>query len=361
MTTTTFLADTGIGSVQGYSSSSYALARSGANVQVDAIAQIGISGQYVIGGPQWGCKEFFFQFDTSSIPDGATIQSVVFSLFSSGSVNHPDIFEARVYDFGSSVTTSDYVAGASLSGLTRLATFDTSTISGPDKYYDFTEDSTNFRTNINKTGYTRFLLCAQKEVSGTAPTIIEYWNFCSPDFTGTSQDPKLTVTYIVGNTYNQSVTGAMGSLVGTVSKKVSHLLSGSPTLSGIVNVRNRPVRLTGAMGTLSGVFAGAKVKPVNLTGAMGTLSGTMSRKIFKVVSGSPLFSGVLTKQGQPVRLSGSLSPTAVLQAGHGFFRSFSGAIPAMSGGVAGTYIKFQYALMRGASVIMKRIRGGSSS
>jgi hypothetical protein len=88
--------------------------------------------------PNYTIYEGFYQFDTSGIGDTDTIDSAVFSLHGHTDNSVTDFtINCRLKDWGTGLTTADWVAGADLSALTLLATFATSgfTTSG---YNDFT-------------------------------------------------------------------------------------------------------------------------------------------------------------------------------------------------------------------------------
>lgn len=184
------------GAADGYVESghaTYATARSGGTVGPNsAIASLYI-GQYKLGNYQ--CIEGFISFDTSALTDSDTISSAALGLYGSGNFSTTDFtIEARVQDWGATLTTADWVAGADLSAKTRVATFATSGFS-TSAYNDFAEDGTNFQSNVNKTGTTYLILVSDKLVSGTAPTGDEYVGVYSADQAGTTQDPKLVVTH----------------------------------------------------------------------------------------------------------------------------------------------------------------------
>lgn len=181
--------------VDGYvsgSSGTYATARSGAGSYVaDSSSNPLYFGQFLLTGT-YTLYESFLSFDTSALPDADTISAAVLSGFLND--NHTSgsfTLQARLQDWGTSVTTGDWVAGASLSGLTLLATLDTSLFS-TTAYYAFTDVA--MPANVNKTGVTRMLLCSSRLVSGTAPAGLEYGAF-TIDHSGTSNDPKLDVTH----------------------------------------------------------------------------------------------------------------------------------------------------------------------
>ncbi len=211
MTTATFYANTADGYLQSRDDS-YSLARAGtgASLGSSASATTAYVGQANDGAPGfvYGCFELFLSFDTSSIPDGAGITSVTLSLYGETDASATNFtINARAYDWGASLTTADWIAGASLSGNTLLATFATSGFSVAG-YNDFTSEAA-FRTAINKTGTTYIVLSSSRHEGNNTPTGAEYVKTWTANETGTSKDPKLTVVY-------SEVTGPLvgGRLVG---------------------------------------------------------------------------------------------------------------------------------------------------
>lgn len=189
-TVSTFYAGTSDGYIAS-SNADYATARAstpgGAN-DTNATAVVGQQTGYAL-------YEMFVQFDTSGIDDADTVSQAVLSLYGTTDLSTTDFTaEARVSDWGASLTNTDWVAGASLSGLTRVATHASSGFA-TSAYNDFTEDGTNFRSAVNKTGATRLILVSDRLVAGTAPTGNELWICSTADEAGTTQDPKLVVTH----------------------------------------------------------------------------------------------------------------------------------------------------------------------
>ncbi|MCC6959236.1 MAG: hypothetical protein IT301_05265, partial [Dehalococcoidia bacterium] len=140
-------------------------------------------------------QETFLSFDTSPLGAGATVSAVSLNL--DGIDDHSDTdftAEARLFDSGATVTTGDWVAGASLSALTRVATFATSGGWGTG-YNTFTEDGTNFQTGVNLTGPTRLVLVSDRVVAGTSPAADEYVRAWPAEWDGTTEDPNLVITY----------------------------------------------------------------------------------------------------------------------------------------------------------------------
>lgn len=172
--------------------SDYATARAGGGaVSTDDPA-------YTIGGQRlasttYYVNEGFIEFDLTSLPAGATVTAVDLSIRSQSYKNSPQgDLNVYVEDYGSSVTTADWVDLTTFSG-TLLATFATAgwTVSA---YNDFTENGSNFQTAVAAAagGPLRLLVVSSRAVAGTAPTGSEYVTYYSYD---ASLAPQLTITY----------------------------------------------------------------------------------------------------------------------------------------------------------------------
>ena len=156
-----------------------------------AVGQVTYGSFFVI----YNVYESFLSFDTSSIGGSGTVSAAVLNLTSYADNSTTDFtIEARLRDWGASLTTADWVT--SLSALTLLAHRDTSSGWTPATAYDLTDDA--FAANVSKTGSTRLLLCSDHTTANTAPTGYESVSSYSADYTGTTRDPKLTVTYAAG-------------------------------------------------------------------------------------------------------------------------------------------------------------------
>jgi len=101
--------------------------------------------------------------------------------------------QARLDDWGTSVTTADWLSV--WTGKTLLCHKATAGISAPAAY-DFVDDA--LAANVSKTGTTRMILVSSRTVSATEPAGAEYVNLRSADYSGTTSDPRLTVTYTAG-------------------------------------------------------------------------------------------------------------------------------------------------------------------
>lgn len=188
MPTYTFYSDTTDGHILS-TNGTYSTARSGGTLTADTSGTIAIVGQ----SNNYSCWEAFLQFDTTFINFASTISSATLSMYgyTSWLTNHFTV-EARSYDWGTALTTADWVAGASLSALTSLATFATTGFS-TSAYNDFTDVA--LPANINKSGSTRIICYSSRHSGNNTPTSGEYVQFYMSDQADTTNDPKLTVTW----------------------------------------------------------------------------------------------------------------------------------------------------------------------
>lgn len=190
MTVTTVYAEND-GIIQS-SATNYNTARSGNNLSVNTF-------QLSTGQLRDGTTRYIFQgkmsFDTSFLVPADVISAAAIELYVYWDATPTDFtLEARQNDYGATLETGDYVAGASLSGLTLLASIGTSGI-GIDAYKTLTESGSSLRDALNRDGYTRMLLCSSRTRVGNDPSGDEYLDIRPSSMSGTSQDPKITVTH----------------------------------------------------------------------------------------------------------------------------------------------------------------------
>ena len=146
---------------EGGANGTYAAARAGTGSQfgADAASIYAVVGQAKVVAyfTEYQVQEAFLAFNTSSIPDGDTVSAAVLNLTSQQDQSATDFtLEARLYDWGASLTTADWVT--SLSSQTLLAHRDTASGWTATTAYDLTDDA--FAANVSKTGSTRLLLCS---------------------------------------------------------------------------------------------------------------------------------------------------------------------------------------------------------
>lgn len=153
-------------------------------------------------GTEYQIRQFFLDFDTSSLGSGATLSNGVFTLYGTGTAetntNSYDM-EIRPKDWGGTLTTADYVATAPTSGWTNLTLMSHFAVASWNQTNNtannFTVDS---YVDISKTAVTYVVMGLSGIGSTTAPTGVNLVTFYTADNTGTSSDPLLTVTYTPG-------------------------------------------------------------------------------------------------------------------------------------------------------------------
>lgn len=181
----------------------YSLARTGAaTFSVNTASGTGIVGQELFSGNYY-CYEAGFDFDTSALGAGVSVSSAILSLYAFSelhSSSFASVFRARLYDWGATWTSADWVNWAGSPSLPLLAHVAHNALT-TSAYNDFIDDA--FAANVNKTGNTRILLDTDRLEAGTAPAAgQEYVTWVMADNAGTTQDPKLTITYSTGGRFD---------------------------------------------------------------------------------------------------------------------------------------------------------------
>ncbi len=185
----------------------YATARSGSGLAAATTASI-FAGQYLLGG-NYHFYLGYLSFDTSAIPDAATVLSAQLNVFGSRALAAGGTtLQARLYDYGAALTTADFVAGANLAAQTLLATVPLASFPGSGNAAPDMVSEAAFIANINKTGDTRILFCVDDQVSGAPPIASGPFIFYGA---GVGQDPILTVTYrdVLDNIVKLVISGAV--------------------------------------------------------------------------------------------------------------------------------------------------------
>lgn len=191
-TVTTVFAGTGDGTVYS-TSTTYSTARSGSGLSVDNGSEMGVGQSFF--SPDYGCHESFLSFDTSAVGGGITVVELALRL----TVDQSDTdftVEARESAWtAGGLTTADWVAGASLGTPTLLASLSTSGIGATGSYKTFTSQAAFLTATGMGTGTVAMLLCSSRHRGNNTPSGFEDVYFSSADASGTTQDPKLTITH----------------------------------------------------------------------------------------------------------------------------------------------------------------------
>lgn len=267
MTVTTVYSSTADGRVQN-THATYATARSGGGTfGVTTAANGGDLGQ-VYSGVDYSCRETFFEFDTSAIGSD-TVTDVEFATTYSLNLTTTDfIGECRIKDWGGTLNSADYVAGADLGSYTLVATIDTSTDllgSGSGTYSPWTSDAA-FLTNINGSGTTRVFCSSDRMRNNNTPSTSEYFTMRMADNSGTTDDPRLIVTHTAPTTVFGTMTASFGTTItavgtrtvfGTASATWGFEATGFVPVSGVLDLN--PFLLT--LRERSYVLAEARLRP----------------------------------------------------------------------------------------------------
>lgn len=142
----------------------------------------------------YSCWEAFFDFDTSSLGASASVSAATLSILCSEDDSQTDFTLTWAVDnWGTGLTTADWVAGANLAALTTVGTIASSALT-----VGIYNDTTNvaFPANINKTGNTRLICYSSRHSGNNTPTQNEYILF--NNYNNSQYPPRLTVTYTVG-------------------------------------------------------------------------------------------------------------------------------------------------------------------
>jgi hypothetical protein len=187
-------------------SATYATARGG-NVPTLLGASDGRAGQR-FATPNYQLYETFLEFDSTGIlVPGDTITAAVLRLYCRFDDSVTNLFAAAyVWDFGAAVTTGDWVPGATVAGLTKVAQLDSATVA-TSAYNSFAD--VNLPANVTKNGVTRLVLTSDRMVAATVPTVDEYLTFYAWHATNM---PKLDITYTAaaaGGSYAGMLGGGM--------------------------------------------------------------------------------------------------------------------------------------------------------
>lgn len=149
-------------------------------------------------GSQLGYYEdqWFGAFDTSAIPEEATVTAAVLSLYCHTSRNASQGVYIYAYDWGAAVDSTDWRNQSACSGGTRLASLAAGSFS-TSAYTAFTSDAA-FPAAIVKAGTTRLVAVGDRYVAGTTPTAEhrDGWHSGS-QVEAPERRPRLVVTYNV--------------------------------------------------------------------------------------------------------------------------------------------------------------------
>lgn len=175
-------------------SATYANARAGAGLARTQWPTSGSAlGQQLTGGT-YNVWQTLLDFDTSGLPDAATIVEAYASFVASADSSTTNFtILAYLYDWGTTLDTSDFVAGANLSALTAFADYTIGGTISTSGYTNISRVADGATAGINKTGKTRLLLASANQRDNVAPTTNE---FLGLNFSTANKIPRLDIAYV---------------------------------------------------------------------------------------------------------------------------------------------------------------------
>lgn len=150
-------------------------------------------------GATYDLVQSFFEFDTSIIPATDTISSVAFSLVSNGTGagSHGGTWQARIYDWGGTLTDPDWIdvtTSSNWTGLSLVATIADGSWTSTNETRNTFISEASFLTNINTSGST-FIVTGHEDLPSSAPADFVAHSGYFADTAGTDDDPLLIVTH----------------------------------------------------------------------------------------------------------------------------------------------------------------------
>ena len=150
----------------------------------------------------------FILFNTSSLGGGAVISSAVFSGY--GSENYSDLGEAYHHLAGSTPASNTAIVPSDYQQIGRVSFGSISYASFATSGYNNITLNANGLANISKTGISKFSMQNSWDINNNfTGTWVQYGNgggsMLNSETAGTSQDPKLTVTYTLPSNPKQDV------------------------------------------------------------------------------------------------------------------------------------------------------------
>lgn len=160
----------------------------------------------VLSGGTYSARQLFLEFDYYSYMTGLgyTAAQVSASIILSATITttasaEPDsnfTARARAYDFGSSITTGDFIDGRNLRNYPLLAHFAVTTGTVDTTTMTWTSDA--LAAYISKTSTpTRIVLHGQNQETEVAPTNFERVNIYAADSGTAAYRPKLTISCLI--------------------------------------------------------------------------------------------------------------------------------------------------------------------
>ena len=227
MSVLTVYAGTENDSVYSGDSGTYSTMRNGVGLAVESSNLLPF--QSDIGGPTYRGFQGFLRFDTSSLTSAATISSSVLNMVCAYGGDASSDHQARIHDFGATVTSGDWVAGGTVAGKTLVAHKAVGSLSSSTRY-DWTDDA--LAANTSKTGYTSLILSEADFAADVAPTTNHSGSWVKAS--GGANDPRLTVTYTMPATGPANLESLNTNLAANIKSINTNLIANVKSVNTVV-------------------------------------------------------------------------------------------------------------------------------
>ena len=192
------------------------------------VAGFGPSGEYAkIGQQKLGASDFaiargFFYFNTSSLPDGATITGATLKLW--GSLDYSDTDFNLVIQNGQPTYPHSPLEGGDHNRLYYDGNGGSVSTSGftTSGYNNITLNATGL-TWISKTSTTKLAVRSSRDIDGTAPTGNELVNVYTSEYAGASARPYLEITYSLPPTVTSSAATLVTATTATLNATLTSI------------------------------------------------------------------------------------------------------------------------------------------
>lgn len=217
-TVTTIYADEDDGRIT-CTSSNYSTARAGnGTYNVNPTGNVSAVGQSLISG-NYNVFQMFWGFDTSSIGADALITSIDFELNHALDNSATDfVLEIRERDWVPPLSSSHFVPGASLANSGPIvAQRNTNSLPAVGEYWLLDTQPAMYQMANLGTGTVRLFGSSSRTRAGNTPSGQESVQFRFAEQSGTTQDPRMTITHeappsavsFVSASHSDSLTGSM--------------------------------------------------------------------------------------------------------------------------------------------------------
>lgn len=142
---------------------------------------------------QYAAYQFCCAFDLSGVANIAAAKAATLSLYGTTITGSGYTVEARTFDWGASLDTSDYVTSAEFGGFTLLASKASSGLV-TSAYNEF-DSAAGLLSAVQAGGTLKMIIITDKFRTATQPGGNEYFQFQSADNTN---KPKLTIVFAGG-------------------------------------------------------------------------------------------------------------------------------------------------------------------